>query len=209
MPSRIAAIVRATGGSVPAVARAARMFHRRLWRSGIEPTAVAIGSGTGTGAWGMLIATAGPGFRGNGEPGSAAGRGIWSCQMTTEIKCAGCLREPWAAYDLETEDGIKIEVKSSAYSQAWHQKKKSAIAFGVRETRRWDADTGALGGESDPAGRCLRLRNSRPRGQCDGQPPRRRAMGLLHTTDQGPERAHPQPALDHAEEPEGNGRWSR
>src|SRR4051812_9811838 len=36
------------------------------------------------------------------------------------------VREPWAAYDLETEDRLKVEVKSSAYLQSWHQKQKSS-----------------------------------------------------------------------------------
>src|SRR5918993_183824 len=44
------------------------------------------------------------------------------------IPTAG-VREPWAAYDLETQDGLKVEVKSSAYLQSWFQKKKSAITF--------------------------------------------------------------------------------
>ena len=29
------------------------------------------------------------------------------------------VRDEWAAYDLITEDGIKIEVKSAAYIQSW------------------------------------------------------------------------------------------
>lgn len=54
-------------------------------------------------------------------------------------------RDAWGAYDLETLDGIKVEVKSSAYIQSWHQKRFSAITFGTRKTRYWDADTNRFG----------------------------------------------------------------
>ncbi|HNT53209.1 MAG TPA: hypothetical protein PKG95_00765 [Anaerolineaceae bacterium] len=50
-------------------------------------------------------------------------------------------REGWAAYDLETPSGIKIEVKSAAYLQSWHQNRMSDIMFKVPKTRYWDAAT--------------------------------------------------------------------
>jgi len=34
---------------------------------------------------------------------------------------AADVREEWAAFDLQTPSGIKIEVKSAAYVQSWHQ----------------------------------------------------------------------------------------
>ena len=37
------------------------------------------------------------------------------------------------SYDLETPEGVKVEVKSCAYLQSWHQKKLSSITFNVRE----------------------------------------------------------------------------
>ncbi|MDM8523410.1 hypothetical protein QUF80_08570 [Desulfococcaceae bacterium HSG8] len=40
-----------------------------------------------------------------------------------------------AAYDLETHDGIKIEIKSAAYVQSWHQKDYSKITFRIPKTR--------------------------------------------------------------------------
>lgn len=52
------------------------------------------------------------------------------------------VREGWAAWDLTTPHGIKIEVKSAAFLQAWALKKLSAISFNVPETLEWDADTG-------------------------------------------------------------------
>src|SRR5215510_12849226 len=51
------------------------------------------------------------------------------------------VREEWAAFDLQTPSGIKIEVKSAAYVQSWHQVKLSSIMFVVPKTRAWDAVT--------------------------------------------------------------------
>lgn len=44
-------------------------------------------------------------------------------------------RLEWEAYDLKTKNGIKIEIKSSAYFQAWKQKRKSNITFGIAPTK--------------------------------------------------------------------------
>jgi hypothetical protein len=52
-------------------------------------------------------------------------------------------RTEWDAYDIETPEGIKVEVKSSAYIQSWAQKKLSAIQFGIRPTQRWDSKNNA------------------------------------------------------------------
>ncbi len=49
-------------------------------------------------------------------------------------------REEWDAYDLITKDGLKIEVKSSAYLQSWKQKELSKISFGIQPTVVWDED---------------------------------------------------------------------
>lgn len=57
---------------------------------------------------------------------------------------ASLVRDPWGAFDLQTADGIKIEVKSAAYLQSWAQKKPSSIIFNVPRTRAWDPDTNEL-----------------------------------------------------------------
>jgi len=49
-------------------------------------------------------------------------------------------REEWAAWDLTTPEGIKVEVKSAAYVQSWDQKELSKIAFATPKTRAWDAE---------------------------------------------------------------------
>lgn len=57
-------------------------------------------------------------------------------------------RSAWDAYDLETPDGIRIEVKSAAYIQSWFQKDYSHICFGISETRAWQAATNQMEQES-------------------------------------------------------------
>lgn len=56
------------------------------------------------------------------------------------ISTAG-VRDEWAAYDLLTPTGIRIEVKSAAYLQAWYQRRRSVISFSTRPTRFWDPET--------------------------------------------------------------------
>jgi hypothetical protein len=50
-------------------------------------------------------------------------------------------RDEWAAYDLLTPEGIKVEVKSAAYVQSWPQKNLSPIIFNVPKTKGWDPAT--------------------------------------------------------------------
>ncbi len=57
------------------------------------------------------------------------------------------LRIEWDSYDLKTEDGIKIEVKSAAYIQTWSQQKLSNISFSIKPAKHWEADTGIYRGE--------------------------------------------------------------
>lgn len=58
------------------------------------------------------------------------------------------VRHEWAAYDLETPEGVTVEVKSSAYLQRWHQDQPSRISFVVPKTRAWDPRTNRLSDES-------------------------------------------------------------
>ncbi len=57
------------------------------------------------------------------------------------------VRTEWDAYDLETDSGIKVEVKSSGYIQSWSQERFSTISFGVKATRPWDATTSRMADE--------------------------------------------------------------
>lgn len=44
-------------------------------------------------------------------------------------------REDWSEYDLVTNDGIRVEVKCSAYLQSWTQNKISDIRFGCGQSQ--------------------------------------------------------------------------
>lgn len=55
---------------------------------------------------------------------------------------AGGPRIEWDAYDVLAPDGTRIEVKSSAYIQAWSQQKPSPIKFSGLTGRTWDSDSG-------------------------------------------------------------------
>jgi len=52
------------------------------------------------------------------------------------------IRDEWSAYDLESPEGIKVEVKSSAYLQSWNQRKLSEISFDIKATRKVIGDSG-------------------------------------------------------------------
>lgn len=48
------------------------------------------------------------------------------------------LRDEWDAFDLKTDNGIKIEIKSSAYIQSWQQSNFSTISFSIKKAKHWD-----------------------------------------------------------------------
>ena len=70
---------------------------------------------------------------------------IVACAL--EIPTDKEVRDEWAPYDLESPDGIKIEVKSAAYIQSWKQSRLSRISFGTPKTRAWDSESGNLRSE--------------------------------------------------------------
>lgn len=51
------------------------------------------------------------------------------------------VRTEWDAYDLETDLGIKVEVKASGFVQSWAQEKLSTIGFDIAPKLSWDAST--------------------------------------------------------------------
>ncbi len=46
-------------------------------------------------------------------------------------------RVEWDPHDVLTPDGLRLEVKSGAYLQAWEQPRLSAITFGGLRSRAW------------------------------------------------------------------------
>lgn len=67
--------------------------------------------------------------------------------VASALDLATGVRSTWDAHDLTTATGLRIEVKSSAYVQAWAQKSLSKITFSIAETQAWDALTGTFGHE--------------------------------------------------------------
>ena len=63
------------------------------------------------------------------------------------IGSEAAVRNDWAAYDLETPNGIKVEVKSSAYLQSWNQDTVSAPSFSIRKAKEWSPETNEFGEE--------------------------------------------------------------
>jgi len=56
-------------------------------------------------------------------------------------------RIEWDEVDAVSDEGIRIEVKSSAYLQTWNQKRFSEIRFEIAPKRVWDEVTGRYNGE--------------------------------------------------------------
>ncbi|WP_099041317.1 hypothetical protein [Mycobacterium neglectum] len=48
----------------------------------------------------------------------------------------------WHAFDVLTPSGIHVEVKSSAYLQAWSQRELSTIKFSGLNAAKWDTELG-------------------------------------------------------------------
>ncbi len=61
--------------------------------------------------------------------------------VATAVGCVQAARTEWDACDLRTDDGLKIEVKSSSYLQTWNQKRLSAVRFDIGRKMAWDAET--------------------------------------------------------------------
>lgn len=73
---------------------------------------------------------------------SNATRGVLAEYLVAKaLGVADGVREEWAAYDLTAADGTRIEVKSAAYIQSWHQERPSPINFRVPKTRAWDRES--------------------------------------------------------------------
>ncbi len=50
-------------------------------------------------------------------------------------------RREWGAFDVKTESGLKIEVKSASYAQSWPQERPSKIVFNIAPRKSaWDAE---------------------------------------------------------------------
>src|SRR5690349_14432789 len=64
-------------------------------------------------------------------------RGYLAEYLVAKATGASGNRVEWDAYDVLAPDETKIEVKSSAYLQAWAQRGVSRISFGGLRSRTW------------------------------------------------------------------------
>lgn len=61
--------------------------------------------------------------------------------VASDLNLAKETRIEWDDYDLRTQSGIKIEVKSAAFLQSWSQSKHSSITFGIAPSRAYHTET--------------------------------------------------------------------
>lgn len=70
---------------------------------------------------------------------SNAARGVFAEFLVgLALRAIDSPREEWASYDLKTPEGIRVEVKSTAYVQSWCQDKLTQISFDIR--RKWNEE---------------------------------------------------------------------
>lgn len=60
------------------------------------------------------------------------------------ISTHGVVRDEWSAFDLQTPEGVKVEVKSAAYIQSWFQSSLSKISFRTPKTHAYDPNNNQL-----------------------------------------------------------------
>jgi hypothetical protein len=58
------------------------------------------------------------------------------------LSAADGVRVEWDEVDVLTASKIRVEVKSAAYIQSWHQEKPSIISFNIPPTQGWDPEPG-------------------------------------------------------------------
>lgn len=69
-------------------------------------------------------------------------RGVLAEWLVAKAVGATELLPEWHEFDVRTPAGTRIEVKSSAYLQAWPQRRLSAIKFSGLTSRKWDRKRG-------------------------------------------------------------------
>ena len=72
-----------------------------------------------------------------------AQRGIFAeFIVACDLDVAEGVRDMWGPYDLQTKNGVNVEVKSAAFIQSWVQKDYSKVNFGIGSTLALDTATG-------------------------------------------------------------------
>ncbi len=67
--------------------------------------------------------------------------------IATDLGIDKTLRNDWDSYDLTSKNGLKIEVKSSAYIQTWQQTKLSKITYSIRPSTKYNPKTNRFDGK--------------------------------------------------------------
>jgi hypothetical protein len=67
--------------------------------------------------------------------------------VATDLGVDEILRNDWEPYDLTSEDGMKIEVKSSAYIQTWNQSQLSKIIYNIKPATKYNPITNRFDGK--------------------------------------------------------------
>ena len=63
------------------------------------------------------------------------------------LNCNKAPRVEWDGCDCRTPEGLRVEVKSSAYIQSWGQKQPSRISFDIAPKQAWNAATNGYSSE--------------------------------------------------------------
>lgn len=63
--------------------------------------------------------------------------------VSIALEAEAITRIDWMPFDVLTPDGIRVEVKTSAYLQAWKQTNLSKIIFGIPQTHKYDFEADA------------------------------------------------------------------
>ena len=63
------------------------------------------------------------------------------------VGAVSAVRSEWDPYDLMAPNGAKIEVKSAAHVQSWHQERHSSISFRVARRLTWNPSANRFGTE--------------------------------------------------------------
>jgi hypothetical protein len=69
-------------------------------------------------------------------------RGVFAEFLVHQAVGSARRRVEWASHDVETDDGLRIEVKAGTYLQAWEQHRHSDIRFTGLHARTWTPTTG-------------------------------------------------------------------
>ncbi|MYV52507.1 hypothetical protein [Streptomyces sp. SID3212] len=69
-------------------------------------------------------------------------RGVFAEFLVHQAVGSTRRRVEWASHDVETNDGLRVEVKAGAYLQAWEQHRHSDIRFTGLRARTWSPTTG-------------------------------------------------------------------